>query len=263
MVTTLAFIFFVFGLVIGSFLNVVIFRYNTHRSFGGRSGCLTCQKKLSWDELIPVFSFLFLKGRCKGCQTRISIQYPIVEIITGIIFAGLFLKFQNVFFLDTLGFTVAYAYYAIIFSLFLVIAVYDLKHKIVPDSLALVLGILSFLGIFFFSNFNFYPHWPNLWEIFSGPLIASPFALLWLVSRGAWMGLGDAKLAISLGWVLGLGVALSSLVVAFWAGAILGIILIALSKNHGLKSEIPFAPFLMFGAVLAFLFQFYIFPVFF
>ena len=181
MLTILSIIFFIFGLIIGSFLNVVIFRYNTHRSFGGRSGCLTCQKKLSWYELVPVFSFLFLKGRCKGCQTRISIQYPIVEFITGVVFMLLFLKFQNIFFLDTFGFTITYAYYALIFSLLLVIAVYDLKHKIIPDTLALVIGILSFLGLFFFVNFNFYPHFPSLLEFSSGLLIFGVFIKLkWL-----------------------------------------------------------------------------------
>lgn len=261
MLTILTIIFFVFGLVIGSFLNVVIFRYNTHRSFGGRSGCMTCQKKLSWYELIPVFSFLFLKGRCKGCRARISIQYPIVEFITGIIFALLFLKFQNVFFFDTVGFTIAYAYYAVIFSLLLVIAVYDLKHKIIPDTLALVLGILSFLGLFFFVNFNFYPHLPSLFQFSSGILIALPFALMWLLSKGKWMGLGDAKLALSFGWLLGFSYALSGLVLAFWSGAIVGLLLVALSKSHGLKSEIPFAPFLVLGVILTFLFGWQIFPM--
>ncbi len=261
MLTILSIIFFIFGLIIGSFLNVVIFRYNTHRSFGGRSGCLTCQKKLSWYELVPVFSFLFLKGRCKGCQTRISIQYPIVEFITGVVFMLLFLKFQNIFFLDTFGFTITYAYYALIFSLLLVIAVYDLKHKIIPDTLALVIGILSFLGLFFFVNFNFYPHFPSLLEFSSGLLIALPFALMWFFSKGRWMGLGDAKLAISFGWLLGLSSALSGLVLAFWSGAIVGLLLMAFSRNHGMKSEIPFAPFLVLGVILTFLFGWQFFPL--
>jgi leader peptidase (prepilin peptidase) / N-methyltransferase len=262
MLTFLAIIFFVLGLIIGSFLNVVIFRYNTHRTFGGRSGCLACGKKLSWYELFPVFSFLFLKGRCKGCKMRISIQYPIVELITGVVFLGLFLKFQDIFFFDTVGFTVAYAYYAAIFSLLLVIAVYDLKHKIIPDALALVLGILSFLGLFFFLNYSFQPHFPSLLEFLSGPLIALPFALLWFLSKGKWMGLGDAKLAISFGWLLGLSAALSGLVLSFWAGAIVGLILIAFSKSHGMKSEIPFAPFLVLGIILTFLLSLQVFPIF-
>ena len=261
MITILAIIFFVFGIIIGSFLNVVIYRYNTHRSFGGRSGCMTCGKKLSWYELFPVFSFLFLKGRCKGCKTRISVQYPLVELITGIIFAGLFLRFQDTFFFDTVGFTISYAYYAVIFSLLLVIAVYDLKHKIIPDALALVLGILSFIGLFFFNDFIFFPHIPTILGILSGALIALPFALMWLVSGGKWMGLGDAKLAISFGWLLGISVALSGLVVAFWSGAIIGLALIALSKKHGMKSEIPFAPFLVFGIIVTFLFGIQLFPM--
>ncbi|MFA5770995.1 MAG: prepilin peptidase, partial [Patescibacteria group bacterium] len=101
MTITITIIFFIFGLIIGSFLNVIIFRFNTHRSFGGRSGCMTCQKQLRWYELIPLFSYLGLKGRCSGCKTKISKQYFWVELLTGIIFAGLFLKFQNVFFGNT------------------------------------------------------------------------------------------------------------------------------------------------------------------
>jgi len=263
MIIIIGIIFFVLGTIIGSFLNVVIFRYNTHRTFGGRSGCMTCQKKLSWYELVPIFSFLFLKGRCKGCRTRISIQYPIIEFITGVLFALLFLKFQDVFFFDTVGFTIAYAYYAAIFSLLLVIAVYDLKHKIIPDALVLVLGILSFVGLFFFVNYNFHPHFPSILEFLSGILIALPFALLWLFSKGKWMGLGDAKLAISFGWLLGISAALSGLVLAFWSGAIVGLVLIAFSKRHGMKSEIPFAPFLVLGVILTFLFGLQLFPIFF
>ncbi len=263
MTTTLAIIFFVFGTIIGSFLNVVILRYNTHRSFGGRSGCMTCQKKLNWYELFPIVSFLFLKGRCKGCKMRISMQYPIIEFVSGLIFMFLFLKFQDYFFYNTIGFTITYAYYAVIFALLLVIAVYDLKHKIIPDTLALVLGILSFTGLFFFSNFFFFPHIPSILDFSAGILIALPFAFLWLVSRGSWMGLGDAKIAISFGWLLGLSFGLSALVLAFWSGAIIGLILIAFSKKHGMKSEIPFAPFLVFGVTLVFLFGIQFFQMFF
>ena len=256
----LTIIFFVFGTIIGSFLNVVIFRYNTHRSFGGRSGCMTCGKELSWYELFPIFSFLLLKGRCKGCRTRISWQYPIVEFVSGFIFALLFLKFQYVFFSDTIGFTVAYAYYAAIFSLLLVISVYDLKHKIIPDIFALVLGILSFIGLFLFTNYSFSPHFPSILEFISGIIISLPFALMWLLSKGKWMGLGDAKISISFGWLLGISAALSGLVISFRSGAIVGLMLIAFSKKHGMKSEIPFAPFLVLGVIIVFLFGLQIFP---
>lgn len=223
---------------------------------------MSCRSTLCWYELIPLISFLALSGRCKSCKTKISKQYPLVEFITGLIFAGLFLKFQDLFFDFTLIFSATFVFYAVAFCLLIVISVYDLKHKIIPDSLALSLGILSFAGIFLFSHSVFNPHIPGLWEFFSGILIALPFALIWLVSSGRWMGLGDAKLAIGLGWLLGLTRALSGIVVAFWAGAVIGVILLVFSRSHGMKSEIPFAPFLALGAVLAFLIELNLFPIF-
>jgi prepilin signal peptidase PulO-like enzyme (type II secretory pathway) len=223
---------------------------------------------LSWYELFPVFSYLGLRGRCKNCKTKISIQYPLVELVTGLIFAGLFLKFQDIFLLSTLEFSFVYAYYAVVFSLLVVIAVYDIKHKIIPDSLSLALGILAFIGLFIFGNSNFlgfygfYPHIPSIWEFLSGPIIATPFAFFWLVSGGRWMGLGDAKLALGLGWLLGLSGALSGVVMAFWIGAIVGITLVIFSPKHGMKSEIPFAPYLVLGTLLAFIFSLSLFPLF-
>ncbi|MFA5778146.1 MAG: prepilin peptidase [Candidatus Paceibacterota bacterium] len=261
MMLVLAFIFFIFGLIVGSFLNVVIIRFNTKRSLGGRSGCMTCQNKLSWYELIPVFSFLGLGGRCLNCKTKISIQYPLVELAAGFIFAALFLKFQDIFLSNSLVFVFIYAYYAVAFSLLMVIAVYDIRHKIIPDTLALILGILTFAGLFFFNANGFYLHVPLISEFLSGILIAVPFTLFWFISHGAWMGLGDAKLAISLGWLLGLSMSLSGIVLAFWIGAIVGISLIIFSKKHGMKSEIPFAPYLVLGTLLAFLFELHLFGI--
>ncbi len=255
MIFLVTLIFFVFGLIVGSFLNVVIYRYNTQKSLGGRSACMSCRSSLCWYELIPLISFIALGGRCKNCQTKISLQYPLVELMTGIIFAFLFLKFHNIFFIDVLIFSVNYVYYAFVFSLLVVISIYDLKHKIIPDRLAVILGVISFSGLFLFNAFGFYPHMPSFLEFASGALVALPFAVLWLVSGGRWMGLGDAKLAIGLGWLLGLSQALSGVIVSFWAGAILGILLIIFSKKHGMRSEIPFAPFLVLGALTAFLFN--------
>ena len=125
----------------------------------------------------------------------------------------------------------------------------------------MIFGGLSFVGLFFFDIYGFHLHLPGIWEFLSGIFIALPFAFLWLVSKGTWMGLGDAKLAIGLGWMLGFSRALPSLLVAFWTGAIAGIIMISiLSKKYGVKSEIPLAPFLAFGAVIAFLFEMHIVP---
>lgn len=265
MIVLLAAIFFVLGIIIGSFLNVVIYRLNTSKSLGGRSACMSCQNKLSWYELIPLFSYLGLGGRCRNCKTRISPQYIFVEFITGFIFAALFLKFQDVLFSSLVTFAISYAYYAIAFSLLVVIAVYDIKHKIIPDMLALAFGLLAFVGIFFFNIdnvsgvFSVYWHLPTMLELSSGALIALPFAFLWLISGGRWMGFGDAKLALGIGWLLGVSQALSGLALAFWFGAIIGVSLVILLKHSKtaklrMKSEIPFAPFLVFGTFIAFMF---------
>ena len=263
MVFLLTTIFFVFGLIIGSFLNVVILRYNTQKSFGGRSACMSCQHTLTWYELIPLLSFLGLGGRCLNCKSKISIQYPLVEFASGLIFALLFLKFQSVFYANTLMFVGVYAYFTSMFSLLLVIAVYDFKHKIIPDTLVFFFNVVAFLGLFFFSSgsfFDFSPHVPSFFEFISGPLLALPFAAIWLMSSGTWMGLGDAKLALGLGWLLGFGKALSGVVVSFWAGALVGLFLIVFLRKYSIKSEIPFAPFLVLGTFLAFLFELHLFP---
>jgi prepilin signal peptidase PulO-like enzyme (type II secretory pathway) len=252
-------IFFVFGLIIGSFLNVVILRLNTGRSFDGRSGCMSCMHKLSWYELIPVFSFLGLGGRCKDCKSKISIQYPLVEFITGVIFALLFFKFQELFYYNIFVFGFTFFYYAFAFSLLFVITVYDLRHKIIPDSLAIIFGLLAFLGLFLFNNTIFSFHIPTLADFSAGFLIALPFALFWFVSSGRWMGLGDAKLAVGLGWLLGMSQVFSATVIAFWIGAIIGLLLVIFSKRYGMKSEIPFAPYLVLGGLLVFLFELHLF----
>ncbi|MDO8659296.1 MAG: prepilin peptidase [Candidatus Parcubacteria bacterium] len=262
MILTLVIIFFILGLIIGSFLNVVICRMNTERSLGGRSACMSCQHKLCWYDLIPVFSFLFLYGRCRKCQTRISYQYILVEFFTGLIFASLFLKLVNlagrqVFFDST--FAITYSYYAVMFSILMIIVVYDLRHKIIPDSFSLFFGILAFIGLFFF-------HTLSVWEFLSGILLASPFYLFWLLSHGRWMGLGDAKLVLGLGWFLGLSLGFSAIVLAFWIGSIVGLTLVIFSKikNHhryGMKSEIPFAPYLVLGTLLVFFFNLNLFTL--
>src|ERR1035437_5926097 len=122
--------------------------------------------------MVPLFNFLVLRGRCRNCKTKISFQYPLVEFATALIFAALFLKFQDLFFMNTLIFAFTLAYYATMFSLLMVISFYDLRHKIIPDTLSAVFGILAFLGMFLFSNFIFFPHFPSLLELLSCIFIA-------------------------------------------------------------------------------------------
>src|SRR3989344_4881292 len=95
-----AIFFLILGLVVGSFLNVVISRFNTNRTLGGRSACMSCQTKLNWYELIPLFSFVTLRGRCRSCSSKISLIYPIVELVTGLMFLGLYMKLRDKLFLN-------------------------------------------------------------------------------------------------------------------------------------------------------------------
>ena len=259
------FIFLFFGLIIGSFLNVVIYRLNTSKTLGGRSACMSCNKQLCFYELVPLFSFLFLGGRCRGCKSKISIQYPLVELSSGFIFALVFIKLQAMFFIAPLLFSSLYFYYVLMLSILLVITVYDLKHKIIPDSMVFTFSILAFLSLFFIHTENialisgFSLHHPSLLQIFSGLILASPFALLWLVSSGKWMGFGDVKLIFGIGYFLALGSALSAVALAFWTGALFGIGLILFQKNSGMKTEIPFALYLFLGTLVSFIFNLHLF----
>ena len=251
--------FFALGLVIGSFLNVVIYRFRAGRTLGGRSICVSCRKQLRFFELIPLLSFLAQLGRCRSCKSKISRMYPAVEFITGAIFALLSLKLEPILSFGTLHFVSAYIFYALAFSILVVIAFYHLRHKIIPDSLSLSLGILAFLGLFLLGPSGFQVRLPALGQVFSGIFAGAFFASFWLLSRGKWMGLGDAKLAVGLGWLLGGAQMISAVILSFWTGAVFGIFLV-LFKKYGMKSEVPFAPFLVLGAVLAFLFELHVFP---
>jgi len=239
----LSIIVFLFGTIMGSFLNVIIFRYNTGRKPTGRSFCFSCGKKLNWYELIPIISFLIQKGKCKKCKSRISVQYPVVEILTGVIFLLIFnsqfLIFNEISIFKTI-------FYWIIFSILIIISVYDIRHKIIPNRLVLFFIILSFISLFLNGR-------SELIDVLSGFIFATPFALIWLFSKGRMMGLGDAKLILGIGFLLGFSQGLVSLIISFWFGAIVGIGLILLNRTFTIKSEIPFGPFLILGAFIVFL----------
>ena len=253
---------FLLGLIVGSFLNVVILRLDENfnsKTLMGRSYCPKCKKTLHWYELVPVFSFLIQGGKCRGCKNKISWQYPIVEIITGLMFLIIYnLQFTAYSGVFSDYFLLSTFYFLTIFSIRIVITVYDMYHKIIPDSLVFLFAGLSFL-------FLLVTNWGHVtWlQVLSGPILATPFALLWLVSSGRWIGFGDAKLALGIGWFMGLIDGISALVLAFWIGSVFGIFLIILSRLHSLlfknknftiKSEIPFAPFLVLGMILIFFF---------
>ena len=245
---------FLFGTIIGSFLNVVIYRYNTGATLGGRSLCMSCGKKLSWYELVPVISFLAQKRKCTNCGSAISWQYPITELLTGFLFLFVFsLQYPLLNFTDIAD----VLFYWVVVSLLVVITVYDWKHKIIPDGLAYTFAVLSLGAFLLHAGFPLgrLSSAPYVLNLLAGPILASPFALLWLWSRGRWIGLGDAKLALGIGWFLGFYAGLSAVILAFWTGAFLGVTVLSFKgKTFTIKGEIPFGPFLVLGTFLVFFF---------
>ncbi len=253
MVLNIIFVF-ILGAIVGSFLNVLILRYGTGRSIvGGRSQCFSCAHPLRWYELIPIFSFLIQGGRCRHCQAKISWQYSLVELVTGILFVLIFIITPIPYTLITL------ACYLILFSLLIAITVYDLRHQIIPDEWVWLFNGLALILIWSQSHFT---------ERFLAGLGFGGFlALLWLISGGRWMGLGDGKLGLGLGWLLpSWPLAASALVLSFWIGAVVGLLLIILgrlskgSKKVTIKSEIPFAPFLILAFLLVFFLHLNVLP---
>ncbi len=256
------FFIFLLGTIIGSFLNVVIYRFGTGKSIAkGRSICMTCNHTLRWYELIPVFSFMIQSGRCRSCASSISHQYPIVEFITGIVFVSIAHYFFPVLYISQISYIFLVSLFAFLFSILIVISVYDFRHKIIPDKLVYIFSLISFLSIFVNqTGIGALFVKPTLIDVAVGPLLALPFALIWWLSKGKWMGLGDSKLILGLGWMLGLYMGLSALILSFWIGSIIGLLIMAFSrKKVGLKTEIPFAPFLIFSSLLVFIFNIDIF----
>ncbi len=252
---------FVFGSIIGSFLNVVLFRYNTGWGIGGRSKCFSCRRELEAIDLIPVFSFLSFRGKCRTCKSKISWQYPLVELLTGFLFVVTFVMFSPLLLTSINQFILHISFVFVIMSLLVLITVYDLKHKIIPDvfvyAFSIVALVYSCLSIDGFGSLAFTN--PGLLYLLAGPILASPFYILWLVSAGTWMGLGDAKLALGIGWLLGLAKGGAAITIAFYIGATVALCILLFNwilkrKGISLKSEIPFAPFLITGLLIVFFF---------
>ncbi len=259
---------FIFGAIIGSFLNVIILRYNTGKSIvNGNSACLACGSKLRWYELIPIASFFAQKGRCRGCKSKISRQYPLVELLTGLIFVIVWShelwigNYNTLRFPGSLFLVLGLVYFWTIFSVLIIIAVYDIRHQIIPDKFVYLFIFLSAFAVFFdSSHMGLSGIWRSVFSIsglpirlLSGIIFFSFFGLLWLASHGRAMGLGDAKLALGIGLLLGFSKGLSAILFSFWSGAFVGILLLILAKKrYNLKSKIAFGPFLAFGSIVAF-----------
>ena len=226
---------FIFGLIIGSFLNVVIYRVPRNQSIiNPPSHCPHCNTKLKWYDMIPLLSYIILKGKCRYCGTKISFQYPLVEFLAGITFVIVFQKF---------GWSFQFVKWIIFAVLLFVTGAIDLIEGVIPDVIV-VPGLIT--GVIF-SIFNGKSSF--LQSIYGLLFMAVFFLIIILLTRGG-MGWGDLTLGIMIGSFLGFKLSLITLVFSFIIGAISGLILIVLRKK-GRKDAIPFGPFLSIAAFVA------------
>ncbi len=239
---------FIIGLAVGSFLNVIIYRLHTGKSFlVGRSRCPGCKKVLAWYDLIPLVSFAKTLGKCRYCGKKIDSQYPLVELATGLLFVLVILHQPILFSLGNL-LTVCYLLFAI--CILIVIFVYDLKHFIIPDKVIYpaILLAFSYQAIkLLWLNYSII----QLLNILLAAGIAGGFFLsLVFFSRGRWMGWGDIKMACFMGLLLGWPNILVALMLSFVLGGIIGLGLI-LTKKKVFKSQIRFGPFLSTATLIS------------
>ena len=233
---------FIFGLIMGSFLNAVIFRLHSGESFlFNRSHCPFCKHELAAKDLVPLFSFLFLLGKCRYCSKKISWQYPLIEFSTAITFVLLAMN------LESRILNLEYIFLLVFICFLIVIAVYDFKHYLILDKVVFPALALSqvynlYLGQNYFVS--------GLW----GALVVSGFfAAQYYISNGRWIGFGDVKLGLFLGSLFGLKYALVMLVIAYFLGAIVGITLVLLNRKT-FGSKLPFGVFLSFSAIIMLLY---------
>ena len=229
---------FIFGLCIGSFLNVCIYRIPASKSISyPRSSCTSCNELIPFYDNIPVLSYLFLRGKCRFCREPISLRYPVIELLTGLFALITFLKY---------GLSLEALIYFVFIAALLVITFIDIDHQIIPDLISLPGIPIFFLASFVLSQINWLD---SLIGILVGG--GSLFLVAWiysLITHKEGMGGGDIKLLAMIGAVIGWKGVLFTIFVASAVGTLAGI-LVMLKSRKGMRLKIPFGPFLAIGGI--------------
>jgi leader peptidase (prepilin peptidase)/N-methyltransferase len=229
---------FIQGLCIGSFLNVCIYRVPESKSIvHPRSMCPKCDTLIPFYDNIPVFSYLWLRGRCRQCGVRIPLRYPLVELLGGLTALGTYLKF---------GLTWEALIYYVFIAVLLVVTFIDLDHRIIPD-------IITLPGIPIFFAAGFVLPEITYMEAIIGILVGggSLFLVAWtysLLTKKEGMGGGDIKLLAMMGGIVGWKGVLFTIFVGSLAGTLVGIA-VMLQSRKGMKLAVPFGPFLSIGCI--------------
>ena len=226
------------GLIVGSFLNVCIHRLPLRQSLAWPpSHCPHCQSPVRPYDNIPVVSYLLLKGRCRACGGSISVQYPIVELTTAVMFVAAYLLFDSPLFFQRVLFGCA----------MIVLFVIDLEHRILPDLITLPGIVAGFVFSFFMP-----PGWMNslMGLVIGGGSLWVMGEMYYLLRHEDGMGFGDVKMLAMIGAFLGWKLMLLTLVLSSFVGSVIGVAMIV-SKRGGLKYALPFGTFLAIGAIVA------------
>ncbi len=268
---TIKFFLFVLGAAFGSFINVLDLRYKPDRFlFGkqifGRSRCPHCGKELGPHELIPILSFIFQGGRCSRCRSRISLQYPLIEFLSGLVFIFAPLKLYSVLYdMYSWSFYLISSAWLAIFLLLILVALIDFRLGIIPDEINVLLLLLGLAITWAMKNADVFQRsflsgyallfgfGGNIWinRLVAAFAVGAVFAFIIFVSRGRGMGMGDLKLVIPLGFIFGWPDIVLVAGLAFIIGSLAGLFVIVLS-GRTLKSAIPFGPFIVISSFLVF-----------
>ncbi|MEK7612156.1 MAG: prepilin peptidase [Patescibacteria group bacterium] len=273
---------FIIGTSLGSFINVLVLRYSGEgrifsKKITGRSHCMSCERVLRWHELIPVASFLLQAGKCRTCNAQLSLQYPIVELASGLATCGIWwavmrhIRFSVLLGEIPLGAVIALAILFGLAALTLIfLSAVDARLTIIPDESNLliaflglcIIGVKYYYGLFGAYSGSFLGHYASIFgfrdSLFLNHLLAAGigaffFGAIVLLSRGRAMGMGDAKLAAAGGLLLGWPDVALSFFLAFILGSFFGILTMVLGKNR-MKSLVPFGPFIALGMLLVIFF---------
>lgn len=233
----------IFGILWGSFLTVVVWRVDDLKSiFVSRSRCTDCEEEIGWYDLVPILSYGILRGKCRKCGKKISTLYPLMEVLTGLVF---YLTYTN------FGMSIESLLLVLIFSILIVTLGYDAIHMMIVDQFVW-LGV-ALVVIYQFIAVNDWLLWRHVLALVGwGGLIGVSFpALLVLMSRGKWMGEGDISLGLLAGLFVGFPKIILAYILAFIAGSIYGLALMAIRRKK-MSDPVPFGPFLVLGSIVAF-----------